>query len=437
MVKAAVKIAVIGFGTVGTGVVKMVQENAEHIYQKTGVWLELSHVVDTDLKRERPVKVVGGQVHDDLQKVLADKEVKIAAELVGGMTAAAEMHKKLLAAGKDVVTANKALLAERGGEIFAAARQYDRCVAFEASCMGGVPVIGAIGTGLAANRIKAMYGIVNGTCNYILSGMSGAGKDYDRALKEAQAAGFAEADPTLDVNGTDSAHKLAILSRLAFGREVDFKDIAVQGIDDVQLADIRYGQELGYELKLLALADQTEKGLSLRVLPAFIRRQEALAQVSGPFNAVSIFADAAGHTFYYGRGAGMMPTASAVVADIIEVALGNAGRDFAARAGFGREAQPATMRSGEETTSQFYLRLSSVDRPGVLARILGVLGEKKISVSGCLQRASRSGEYVPVVITTYQVRQGDMQEAVEELARLEAVQSEPVCIPVAALPSDD
>ncbi len=343
MAKVSAKIAVIGFGTVGTGVVKIIQEQADHIYQKTGVWLELKHVVDTDLTRERPVELTSGQLHDDLEKVLADKKVSIAVELVGGTTTAAQIHKKLLGAGKDVVTANKALLAERGGEIFATARENGRSVAFEASCMGGAPVIGALGTGLAANRIKAMYGIVNGTCNYVLSGMSAEGKDYDTALKEAQAAGFAEADPTLDVDGTDSAHKLVILSMLAFGREVDFKSIAVQGIGKIQLTDIRYGQELGYEMKLLAIAEQTGQGLSLRVHPAFISREEALAQVSGSFNALSVFGDAVGHTYYYGRGAGMMPTASAVVADIIETAQGKAGRDFAARAGLGRVAEPATM----------------------------------------------------------------------------------------------
>jgi len=342
-----------------------------------------------------------------------------------------------LAAGKDVVTANKALLAEHGSELFQTAREHNRCVAFEASCCGGIPVINALRAGLAANAITAMYGIVNGTCNYILSGMSSEGKPYDQALREAQDAGFAEADPTLDVNGADSAHKLAILAALAFGREINYHDIPAIGIDNVQLDDIRYGMEMGYAMKLLAIAEQTPHGLSLRVHPCFINQHELLAQVAGPFNAVSIFGDAVGHTSYYGRGAGMMPTASAVVADIIEVAQGSAARFFAAAPGFGRPAQPAQLCPTEDITSRFYLRLGVVDKPGVLARIARVLGDRQISISGFLQHESESAEEVPVVMMTHHARQGDMHTALEELAQLDVIKAQPICIPVITPPVDD
>ena len=432
-----VKIALIGLGTVGSGVARILLEKAENISRKTSLRLELAHVVDTDLTRPRPVKLPAGLLHDNLDKVLSDDTVSIAVELVGGTTIAAEITKKLLQSGKDVVTANKALLAERGPEIYAVARQHQRCVAFEASCCGGIPVIGAIRTGLAANTVNAMYGIVNGTCNYILTAMTKDAAQYSTALKEAQQAGFAEADPTLDVNGADSAHKLAILAGLAFGRTVNYYDIPVQGIDKIDLADINYGREMGYVMKLLAIAEQNEKGLSLRVHPAFVDHDHPLAQVSGSFNAVSIFGDAVGHTSYYGRGAGMMPTASAVVADIIDVAQGKAGRFFAAAPGLGRDAEPAALCPAEEISSRFYLRLSVADQPGVIAQIGKVLGDRNISISGVLQHEGKSAHHVPVVIMTHLARQGDMDQALQELTKLPVVKEDAVCIHVVTPPSDE
>jgi homoserine dehydrogenase len=436
MDKKPVKIALIGFGTVGSGVARILLERTEHLRHKTDIDFILAHVVDTDLARERPLKLPEGILHDNLEAVLADDEVSIAVELVGGTTVAAEIVMKLLAAGKDVVTANKALLAERGNEIFTVARQHGRCVAFGASCCGGIPIVGALQTGLAANRISAMYGIVNGTCNYILTEMSHQGKEYATALQEAQEAGYAEADPTLDVNGTDSAHKIAILAKLAYGHEVNFADIPISGIDTIQLADIRNGLELGYAMKLLAIAEQSQFGLSIRVHPAFISMEEPLAQVSGPFNAVSVFGDSVGHTSYYGRGAGMMPTASAVVADIIEIAQGNASKNFSAAAGLGREADPASTCPFEEITSRYYLRLSVVDQPGVFAQMAQILGDHQISISACMQHESESVESVPVVIMTHRARQGDIEQALEEIQRLQVVKAAPICIAVMTPPEE-
>ena len=432
-----IKIALIGFGTVGSGVARILLERAEHLRHKTDIDFVLAHVVDTDLTSERSVKLPEGMLHNNLEAVLADEQVSIAVELVGGTTLAADIVKKLLAAGKDVVTANKALLAERGEEIFAAARQHGRCVAFEASCCGGIPIVGALNTGLAANRIRAIYGIVNGTCNYILTEMSHQGKEYATALKEAQEAGFAEADPTLDVNGTDSAHKIAILGKLAYGQEVNFDNIPISGIDTIQLADIRNGLELGYSMKLLAITEQTQFGLSTRVHPAFISLEEPLAQVSGPFNAVSVYGDSVGHTSYYGRGAGKMPTASAVVADIIEIAKGNAAQNFASAAGLGRVAAPVSMCPAEEITSRYYLRLSVVDQPGVFAQMAQVLGDHQISISACMQHESESVESVPVVIMTHRVRQGDIESALKEIERLKVVKAAPICIAVITPPEEN
>jgi homoserine dehydrogenase len=434
-----VKVALIGFGTVGSGVAKILLEKSQYLYEKTALRLELAHVVDTDLERLRGVSLPAGLLHNSFDKVLADQEVSIAVELVGGTGIAADMQKKLLEAGKNVVTANKALLAERGAEIYETARRHGRCVAFEASCCGGIPVIGALRTGLAANRISAMYGIVNGTCNYILSGMSAEGKEYRKALREAQTAGFAEADPTLDVSGSDSAHKLAILAALAFGKQINYRDILVQGIDTIHLADIRYGMEMGYAIKLLAIAEQTEAGLSLRVHPSFISQEEPLARVPGPFNAVSIFGDAVGHTSYFGRGAGMMPTASAVVADIIEVAQGNAGRFFATAPGLGRPAEACQLCPADEIRSRYYLRLAVVDAPGVLARIAKALGERMISISGFLQHENEgdAADSVPIVIMTHPAREGDMNLALKDLAQLDVVKAKPICIHVVTPPRDE
>ncbi len=432
-----VKVAIIGFGTVGAGVAKIILENADHIAHKTGIHLHLAHVVDKDLQRIRPVKLPDGILHDNIDKVLQDKEIEIAVELVGGTTFAVDLQKNLLKAGKDVVTANKALLAERGAEVYATARENGRCLAFEASCCGGIPIVGAIRTGLAANHIQAMYGIVNGTCNYILSGMSNDGKDYQTALGEAQAAGYAEADPTLDVNGADSAHKLAILATLAFGEQIEYDDIPTEGIENVDLNDIKYGKEMGYTIKLLAIAENTTKGLSLRVHPSFIKDDEPLAQVSDSFNAVSVFGDAVGHTSYYGRGAGMMPTASAVVADIINVARGNAANLFASAPGLGRDADPCVLCPPEEVKSRFYLRLSVADEPGVFAQIAKLLGDRKISISAVLQHEANTPNAIPVVIMTDLARQGDMDQALIEMVKLDAVKAEPICIHVVTPPVDD
>ncbi|RKY08773.1 MAG: homoserine dehydrogenase [Planctomycetota bacterium] len=438
MANNRIKVGLVGFGTVGTGVAKLLLEDADSIEARTGLRIELATVVDIDTTSPRPVELPDGLLTDDLNKLLGDDSIQIGVELVGGTGVAKDIQLKMLAAGKDVVTANKALLAEGGSELYAAARAAGRCIAFEASCAGGIPIIAAIRTGLAANRIEAIYGILNGTCNYILSNMSAKGEDFQAALAQAQQRGYAEADPTLDINGADSAHKLAILATLGFGCEIKLDDILVEGIEKISIDDVRYGRQMGYVLKLLAIGQKDSAGsVSLRVHPSFISPDSPLGRVDGPFNAVSILAHAVGQTMYYGRGAGMMPTASAVVADIIEVAMGNSAKLFNSLQIQPREKAASLISSIDNLVSRFYIRLMARDKPGVLACHSKILGDHEISISGALQReGSGPDNTVPVVITTHPTKQKNMSAALVELAKLDNVGAEPVCIRIVEIPED-
>lgn len=438
MANKRARVGLVGFGTVGTGVAKLLCDDADAIEARTGLRIELAAVVDIDTTSPRPVKLPEGVLTDDLDKLLNDESIQIGIELVGGTTVAKDIQLKMLAAGKDVVTANKALLAECGTELYAAARAAGRCIAFEASCAGGIPIISAIRTGLAANRIEAIYGILNGTCNYILSNMSKKGEDFPAALTKAQAKGYAEADPTLDINGADSAHKLAILATLGFGYEIKLDDIMVEGIEKISIDDVRYGREMGYVLKLLAIGRKDDDGkVSLRVHPSFISPDSPLGRVDGPFNAVSILSHAVGQTMYYGRGAGMMPTASAVVADIIEVAIGNSAKLFNSLQIRPREKADSVISNIDNLVSRFYIRLMAKDEPGVLACHSKILGDHNISISGALQReGSGPQNTVPVVITTHPTKQKNMSAALAELAKLGNVGAEPVCIRIVNIPED-
>ncbi len=433
MQEKIIKIGLVGFGTVGAGVAKIILENSAQIAEKTGLKLEFACVVDSDLKRPRPVKLPDGLLTNDINKLLNDKSISIGIELVGGTKIAKDFQLKMLAAGKHVVTANKALLAEHGAELYAAAQKADRCIAFEASCAGGIPIISGIRTGLAANDIKAMYGIVNGTCNYILSNMTGKGTDFGDALAQAQQKGYAEADPTLDISGGDTAHKLAILASIAFGSLIEMKDIYVEGIQHVSKDDVRFGGEMGYVLKLLAIAEKNDGRISLRVHPSFIHKENRLANVEGSFNAVSIFGHAVGNVMFYGRGAGMMPTASAIVADIIEVALGNSAVSFKNM----KLKQSAVIEKIDSLISRFYIRLKVKDQPGVFAQIGKVFADNAISISGVLQHEIPGDDStVPVIIATHPNRQDKITSALEGLANLEAVCDKPVCIRIVDIPED-
>lgn len=438
MAEKEVKIGIVGFGTVGSGVAKLILEEADSIAAKTSLRLKLACVVDIDTQTEREVKLPEGILTDDLNKLLGDDSIQIGVELVGGTGVAKDIQLKMLEAGKDVVTANKALLAEHGNEIYQAAQKNGRCVAFEASCAGGIPIVSGIRTGLAANNINAMYGIVNGTCNYILSNMTSKDEDFAEALAQAQKKGYAEADPTLDINGGDSAHKLAILASIAFGYEISLDDIYFEGIESISKDDIRYGGEMGYVLKLLAIGQKDDGGkVSLRVHPSFIAKDISLARVGGSFNAISIFGDAVGEVMYYGRGAGMMPTASAVVADIIDVALGNSATIFKhLRLKPRREIEPLIEKIGD-TISRFYIRVMCKNQPGVLAQIAKILGDDQISISGTLQHEDIGpNNTVPVVIITHPTQQKNISAALEEMKKLDVIGAKPACIRIVDIPED-
>ncbi|HUW99715.1 MAG TPA: homoserine dehydrogenase [Phycisphaerae bacterium] len=418
---ASVGVAVVGFGTVGTGVVRLLMKDAARIEQAAGCQLALRHVCDADLKRPRSVQAPKDLLTDDLERVLADDQTQIVVETVGGTTVAVDIMKRALAAGKDVVTANKAALAERGAELFEAARRARRSISFEASCAAGIPVIRAIRDGLVANRITALLGILNGTCNYILTEMSATGEGYGRALADAQAKGYAEADPRLDVSGEDARHKLAILAGLAFGAEVRVGDVYVEGIADLDPSDIRYGKQLGYTLKLLAIGRDVDGALSLRVHPTFVPDGSPLATVGGADNAVLVTGHAVGDTFYVGPGAGQMPTASSIVADIVDAALGRARITFEHVALLAGRGRAVPVQPIQDVWTRYYLRFDVVDEPGILASIAGVLGRHKISIASVLQHESASPESVPLVITTHLAREGSVSAALEEIRRLAVV----------------
>ena len=438
MAEKQVKIGLVGFGTVGCGVAKIITEEADSIAAKTGLRLELACVIDVDTKSARPVKLPDGILTDDINRLLEDGSISIGVELVGGTEVAKQIQLKMLEAGKDVVTANKALLAEHGNELYEAAHKNNRCIAFEASCAGGIPIISGLRTGLAANNITAMYGIVNGTCNYILSNMTSRNEDFSEALAQAQQKGYAEADPTLDISGGDSAHKLAILSSIAFGYDIALEDIFVEGIEAVSKDDIRYGGEMGYVLKLLAIGQRTEDNkISLRVHPSFIAADNPLGRVDGPFNAVSVFGNAVGQVMYYGRGAGMMPTASAVVADIIDVALGNSANTFRHLHLMPRSKTVSLIEKIDNIISRFYIKMMVKDQPAGVAQFSKVLGDHQISISGALQREGRGPHNtVPVVIITHPTQQKNITAALKDLEALDVINGKPVCIRIVDIPED-
>ncbi len=424
------KIGLIGCGTVGQGVVRLLQSEAAQIEKKTGVRLELARVADKDLAQARKVDLPADRLTTDAADIFSDASISAVVELVGGTGVARQFVLQALQSGKDVVTANKALLAKHGKEIYSVARQHGRCIAFEASCGGGIPLILPLRVGLIANRIDAIYGILNGTCNYILSEMGQKGKSYAAALKEAQEAGFAELDPTTDVSGGDTAHKLTILASIAFGCDVDFNRLHVEGIDRLDARDLAAGKELGYVCKLLGIAKRTDGGLSLRVHPSFVHSRHPLASASGSFNAISMYGNWVGHTLFYGRGAGSKPTASAVVADLVDIAVGNAGRVFERFRLLNDVTSEPVYVPMEALRTRFYVRLMVADRPGVMAQLAKAFGDRGISIRAVTQHEPDDGGVgtVPVVIITDVSREGDMRSALQEIAALDAVREQPVMI---------
>jgi homoserine dehydrogenase len=427
-------IALIGCGTVGSGVARLLLEQSQRLTARAGRPLQLRYVVVRSPDKPRAANLPRELVTTNLYDVLVDRAVDVAVELVGGVDWARRAVLDLLTAGKHVVTANKALLAQHGAEIFETARQRERAIAFEASVAGGIPIIAALSQGLAANQIQSLRGILNGTSNFILTGMSDHGSSYADVLAEAQRLGYAEADPTLDVDGTDAAQKLAILAQVAFGVSVRAAAIERRGIDGVHPSDIRYARELGYTIKLLAEARVDEHQLALHVAPVLLRHLAPLAQVRGAYNAVHVVGDAVGDTFYYGRGAGQMPTASAVIADLIDLAVGRAQRTFQTVRWWSDHENEIRLRPSDTVRSRFYLRLLVADVPGVLAEITHELAQHRVSISSLIQHEAleeHEGDTVPLVMMTHTVPTGDFRAAVAGIDRLACIRAPSVFYSVA------
>ncbi len=425
-----VRVGLIGFGTVGTGVVRVLQDNREVIGERVGVEIELKAIADRDLTRDRGVSVEGIRLTTDAWELIRDPEISIIIELIGGYEPARTFILGAIEEGKHVVTANKALLSTYGREIFERAKERMVDVAFEASVGGGIPVIKAIKEGLVANRIRSIYGIINGTAKYILTRMTNEGEEYEKVLKMAQEKGYAEADPTFDVEGIDTAHKLAILVSIAFGHPITAEEIYTEGITEITPLDIEFAREFGYKIKLLAIAKEEDGLLEARVHPTMIPVGHPLASVDGVFNAIFIEGDAVGPVMLFGKGAGMMPTASAVVADVVDLVrnIRNGVRGRVPPLSYMEERKGIGLKGIGDVELPHYLRFTVVDRPGVLSKISGVLGRYEISIASVIQKGRRVGEPVPVVITTHHAPTEALKNALEEIDRLDVVLDRTVSI---------
>jgi homoserine dehydrogenase len=421
-----VKIGLLGLGTVGGGTVSVLTRNAEEISRRAGRGIIISHAAAKDYDADA---ISGldqvGIITDDAFAVVNDPEVAIVVELIGGYNPALELVLKAIANGKHVVTANKALIAKHGNEIFAAAQEKGVTVAFEAAVAGGIPIIKAMREGLAANQILWAAGIINGTGNFILTEMRDKGRAFEEVLKEAQALGYAEADPTFDVEGIDAAHKLTIMGSIAFGVPLQFEKTYTEGISKIQPQDVVYAGELGYRIKHLGITRKTEKGIELRVHPTLIPERRLIANVDGVMNAVVVMGDAVGPTLYYGAGAGAQPTASAVVADVIDVvrALTTDPENRVPHLAFQPNAlSDVPILDMEDVETAYYLRLQAIDKPGVLARVTRILGDAGISIEAILQKEPAEGEvHVPVIFLTQRVLERNMNQALRQIEALEEI----------------
>ncbi|MBQ9874743.1 MAG: homoserine dehydrogenase [Thermoguttaceae bacterium] len=412
-----VKVGLLGFGTIGGGVAEILLGKTDEIERATGKRIELVKICDKDLTSDRGVPVPDGVLTDRLDDVMNDPEISILVELIGGVEPARSFVLRALEAGKDVVTANKALIANCGSELFAKARALGRTIGFEASVCGGIPVLQSIRTSLTANKIRSIKAIVNGTCNFILSEMETKGAAYADALKEAQRRGFAEANPTLDVDGSDSAQKLCILAQLAFGADVDWKQIARVGVDAVDAIDVKYAKELGRKIRLLATAALGPEGLALSVSPTLIPEDSALAKVSDAYNGIEIVGDFVGSVFYQGWGAGRRPTASAVCGDVIDAALGRAKITFDSLELWGENREKIATVDAKKVSGRAYLRLGVEDRPGVMAKVAEALAKREVSIASMLQppKASPDDEFASLIILTHEATSEKLDDAIAEL----------------------
>lgn len=428
-----INLGLLGFGTVGAGVVKILQQNAGVIERRLGAKLNLKGIADLDIEKDRGVEVDKSILTKDAYKILNDPEIDIVIELIGGYEPARTLILHALSHKKHAVTANKALLSKHGSEIFEASVKNKVDIGFEASVGGGIPIIRAMKEGFPANNIQSVYGIVNGTCNYILSKMSDEGKPFNEVLKEAQALGFAEANPNLDIGGGDSAHKITILASLAFGARVDISKVYTEGISRITPVDINFAREFGYRIKLLAITKRSGNEIEVRVHPTMIKEDNPISKVNGVLNAIEVTGDMVGENMLIGKGAGSLPTGSAIVGDIIEISRnilnGGIGRvpPLSFLPGY---IEDAKIKNINEIVSEYYIRFSVVDKPGVLSKISGILGNHYISISSVIQKGRGEKGGVPLVVMTHSAKEKDIQKALSEIDKLDVVLDKSVLIRV-------
>ncbi len=426
--QSKINIGLIGFGTIGSGVAKFLMARRDLLLKRTGIDFNLSLVCDKDLSLKRDESLLKGMFTKDADKVINDPDIHIIVELIGGIHPAKEIVIKALSKGKHVVTANKLLLASEGEEIFQKAKISNREIYFEASVAGGIPIIKAIREGMVSNKFSSVFGILNGTSNYILSSMSSEGSSFKTALKEAQSKGYAEKDPSLDIKGLDSSHKLAILSLLAFGKRVDLDDIYVEGIDDISNLDIQYAKEFGYGIKLLAIAKCHGNELEARVHPTLLPLEHLLSSVSGAYNAIFIEADLVGKQLFYGQGAGKLPTASAIISDIVDAGHKIVCGKNSAKQIIPKDSEIKKLKKMDEVVTRYYAHFSAIDKPGVLANIADLLGKHNISIASVVQKERREAHIVPIVMLTHEAKELDMQAALFRINKLSAIKKKSIVI---------
>ena len=421
-------VAIVGLGTVGSGVARLLLEQEDRLTRHSGCRIHLARAVVRDLSRPRDIELDDGILTDDLSKVTGDDSIQTVMQLVGGLEPARSIMLELLESGKDVITANKALLAEHGPELFDRARELGRSIAFEAAVAGGIPIVANIAQCLAANEIQSLHGILNGTSNFILSEMEEKNAEYDEAVAEAQRLGYAEVDPTLDVDGSDAAQKLAILAHMAFGARVPWSEIPREGVDHIEPLDIHFSGELGYRIKLLAVAQITPEGLELHVAPQLVRRDAPLAEVHGAYNAVRVVGDAVGRVWFNGLGAGQMPTASAVVADLIDMVVGRSAITFRTLELWSQRPPRVMPSDHDNVVSRYYFRIGVKDDSGVLAEIASVLGRFGVSIASLIQHeTSEDGQdTVPIVLMTHTITEGAARQAAEAIDKLDSVRTKSI-----------
>lgn len=426
-----ISIGLIGLGNIGTGVVKLLQQNEKLIAQKLGANLILKKIADINVTAPRGVKIAKGLLTTNARDIINDPEIAIVIELIGGYEPARTFVLESIEKGKHVVTANKAMLATYGNDIFPAAQKKGVDIGFEASVGGTIPIIKTLKESLVANKINSIVGIMNGTCNFILTKMTDEGKPFDVVLKEAQQLGFAEADPTFDIEGIDTSHKMAIVLSLAYGKKVNLKNIFLEGITRISSSDIAFAKELGYRIKLLAIGRLKGEDVEARIHPTMIPSGHLLANVNRNYNAFHLVGDASGPVFLFGQGAGMMPTASAVFSDILDSAR-NVMKGISGRVPL-RSIDEAGMKDiklvpMDNIETKYYFRFSVLDRPGVLSKISGILGEHNISLASVIQKAREEAGPVPIVMTTYKAREKDVRQALKKIDRLKVVRDKTIVI---------